>query len=373
MRDESHPQDSVQIPAEQAAAEAEVERRVRGVLGRKVWWRVGILGCVILLGALGLAAAFGPNVRTDEPQYLYIDDGADFTAVQDSINAKGGMHSNISFSMFASLLGYHNDIKPGRYLLEPGMSNFALLRNLNGGRQYPVQLVVPTRRSLDDLAGKLTRGLKLTRYELLVKLNDEQFLKDSLGLSPDDRMVLFVPNTYEVYWNTSAEELLLRLKKERDKFWTEERLAKAKKPGLTPKEVSVIASIVEEETRKNDEKPRIAGVYLNRLREDWKLQADPTVRFAVGDFTIRRIKYGHLETDSPYNTYKYKGLPPGPINNPSIASIDAVLNAEDHDYFYFVADLDRPGYHAFSGRDEFKQHVEKANKYRDSLDERGIE
>lgn len=130
---------------------------------------------------------------------------------------------------------------------------------------------------------------------------------------------------------------------------------------------------MEEETSQNDEKPRIAGVYLNRLREDWKLQADPTVRFAVGDFMIRRVRYGHLATDSPYNTYMYKGLPPGPINNPSIASIDAVLNAEDHDYFYFVADLDRPGYHAFSGRDAFKQHVERANKYREELDELGVD
>lgn len=224
MREESHPQDSVRISAEQAAAEAEVDRRVRGVLGRKVWWRVGMLGGIILLGALGLAAAFGPNVRTEERQYLYIDDGTDFTAVMDSIESRGGMYSGLTFSTFARMFDYPDHIRPGRYLLEPGMSNFALLRNLKGGRQYPVKLVVPTRRSMDDLAGILTRGLKLTRYELLVKLNDTQFLSDSLGMAPDDRLALFVPNTYEVYWNTSAEDLLMRLKREYDNFWTEARL-----------------------------------------------------------------------------------------------------------------------------------------------------
>ena len=370
---ESHPQDYVEVPDEQRAAELEVERSVKAVSNRTLWIRVAVFGGIVLLLMLGVGAAFAPNVATDSRQYLYIQENADFQAVSDSIAAHGGLYSAASFGLFATLTGYTGDIQPGRYLLEPGMSNFTLLRNLKGGRQYPVRLVVQPRRSLETLAKQLTRGLKLTQYELLVAMNSTAFLGDSLGFAPEERLAMFIPNTYEVYWNTGAKKLLRRLKKEYNAFWTAARLKQAEALKLSPIEVSIVASIVEEETRQNDEKNRIAGVYLNRLREGWRLQADPTVKFAVGDFSIRRVKHGHLKTDSPYNTYKYKGLPPGPINNPSIASIDAVLNAEQHDFFYFVADLDRPGYHSFSKENEYKAHVNKANKYRDSLDERGID
>jgi UPF0755 protein len=195
-------------------------------------------------------------------------------------------------------------------------------------------------------------------------------LVSQYGFDTTTILAMFIPNTYEMYWNTSAKKLFKKMHGEYKKFWTEERLQKAEALGLTPIQVSVLASIVEAETQQNSEKSRIAGVYLNRLKSGMPLQADPTVKFAVGDFAIKRILGGHTQTDSPYNTYKYTGLPPGPINLPSSVSIDAVLGAEKHKYFYFCASPTSPGFHDFS--ENYRDHINNANKYHTHLNNNKI-
>ena len=206
--------------------------------------------------------------------------------------------------------------------------------------------------------------------DFLAVLNDAEFLKKHNGLTPETAITVFIPNTYEVWWTEKPREFFERMFNEYKKFWNEERNTKREKLRLNRLEVMTLASIVEEETNKNDEKERMAGVYLNRVRNSWPLEADPTVKFAVGDFTIKRVLNKHLQTDSPYNTYLYPGIPPGPICTPSIPSIDAVLNGERHDYMFFCARIDGSGYHYFSKT--LAEHNAYAQKYRQMLDQRGI-
>jgi UPF0755 protein len=221
----------------------------------------------------------------------------------------------------------------------------------------------------EDFAEKMGAKLEFKSEELLKKMSDNKYL-GTIGLDSSNVMCLYIPNTYEMYWNISAETFLDKMYQEYDKFWTEARKEKAQAIGLAIPQVFILASIVEEETKQQDEKSRVAGVYYNRFKTGMKLQADPTVKFAVGDFTLRRIYSGHLMVNSPYNTYMYKGLPPGPICLPTVKTIDATLNVEKHDFLFFCADISKPGYHKFTKN--FREHVGVAKEYRTNLNERKI-
>ena len=244
------------------------------------------------------------------------------------------------------------------------MSNRQLCNMLNGGLQTPVKVTFNNIRDVAMLAGRIGEQIEADSIEIMNYLNDVANLAD-LGFTRQTIPAMFLPNTYEFYWNTNAAQFTEKMKKEYDKYWNEERLAQAKEVGLTPIQVSILASIVDKETNKTDEMAKIAGVYLNRLRNGWLLQADPTLVFAVGDFGLKRVLNIHKEVESPYNTYKYHGLPPGPICIPSLAAINSVLNAEKHNYYYFCAKDDFSGYHVFAKT--LTEHNRNAEKYRRKL------
>ena len=248
------------------------------------------------------------------------------------------------------------------------MSNYDLVKLLRSGKQEPVKLVIIKFRLKEDLAGFVSEKLEADSATLITSLNDDVYLR-SFDFNQQNAMSLFIPNTYEFYWNTSADQFFKRMKKEYDRFWSEQRREKAASLNLTPVQVISLASIVEEETNYEPEKSRIAGVYLNRIHDNMLLQADPTVKFALKDFSITRILNTHLSFVSPYNTYLNKGLPPGPICTPSVRTIDAVLNAEQNDYLYFCADPERPGTHVFAKT--YHDHQLNAKKYQRWLSERG--
>lgn len=313
---------------------------------------------------------YTPNVDTKgQPTFVYIHTGADFEEVMDSIEARKVIIDRLSLRFLAKMMDYPELVKPGRYELEDGSTNYQLIAKLRAGLQSPVKVTFHNIRLKKQLSEKLASYIEADRREIDSLLSDQAYVR-SLGFDTTSIMTMFVPNTYEVYWTTSAQELLGRLQKEHDRFWTEEREQKARNLGLSKAEVSILASIVEAESQKKDERPRIAGVYLNRLKRNQPLQADPTVVFAVQDFTIRRVLNVHLQTDSPYNTYRQAGLPPGPINLPSISAIDAVLNRETHEYYYFCAREDFSGYHAFARTHD--EHIRNARRYQQALNDRNI-
>ncbi len=310
------------------------------------------------------------NVETKgQPTFVLIPKGASFTQAMDSVEATGAIIDKLSVRFMAKLMDYDEAVKPGRYELIDGWNNKQLIGVLRSGQQTPVKLTFNNIRLRSQLAEKLAKEVAPSAATIDSLLNDTAYLK-TLGFDTTTVVSMFIPNTYEVYWTTTAPELMQRMKTEYDKFWTTERQNKAKQVGLSQQEVSTLASIVQAETIKNDEKPRVAGVYLNRLQRGMLLQADPTVVFAVRDFTIRRVLHSHLRFDSPYNTYKYKGLPPGPINVPNISSIDAVLNPEEHQYIYFCAKEDFSGYHSFATNE--RDHINNARRYQRALTERNI-
>jgi UPF0755 protein len=327
---------------------------------KRSWWWVPVF-LMLGLGILGSVMAFSGNVQLAQRGYLYIPTNSTYEQVRDSLRAHGILAWEGSFEILATLVGYSNGpVYPGRYTLEPGMSNYHLLRNLGGGHKDEVRLVIHTRRTLPDQLSRTTAELEMTEEDLLRELARPGLL-DSLGLDSLNVIQLFLPATHRVYWDVQPDDLASRLVGAYRNFWTAARRRKAQALGLTPQQVGVLASIVEAETQQNSEKPRMAGVYLNRLKQDMKLQADPTVIFAIGDFTITRVLNEHLRYDSPYNTYRYKGLPPGCINNPSQASLEAVLNPEQHNYLYFVAQPGGTGLHDFSA--DYDEHLRKAARY----------
>lgn len=307
---------------------------------------------------------FTENIQVDKPDFvLYIPKGAKFQQVVDSLETNKVLHDKLSFMFLAKLTGYKDDVKPGRYLLKSNSTNKDLFKMLIKGRQTPLKLTFNNIRLKSELVTKLTDKLAMTEDEMKALLDNPSFTQ-KYGFDTNTVMAMFIPNTYEVYWTITPEELIEKINKSYLEFWTDERKAKAKTIGLSQIQTTILASIVEEETKMNDEKPKVAGVYLNRLRNDMRMQADPTVKFAIGDFTLKRVT--NLSIDSPYNTYKYKGLPPGPICLPMISSIDAVLSPDSHDYLFFCADFDKPGYHLF--RKTFEEHRSVATDYRNTLD-----
>ncbi len=310
---------------------------------------------------------FSPNVltETDQKYSLKISSNSVFKTVSDQLYDDGVITDMVSFSFVAKVLGYQDAVKPGLYVLDPKMTNLELVRKLRSGNQTPVRVTFNNVRTKEDLAEKITTNLEVDKDQFLALLTDSVYIR-KFDFDEETVMSMFVPNTYELWWNTSAEGLFDRMYKEYQSFWTEDRKAKAAALGLNQKEVSTLASIVQAESQqKADERPIIAGLYLNRLRINMPLQADPTLVFAVGDFEIKRVLNVHKEIESPYNTYKFTGLPPGPINLPDIKSLDAVLNAEKHTYLYMCAKDDFSGYHAFAS--DLAQHNANARRYQAAL------
>ncbi len=306
----------------------------------------------------------------EHPGSICLPTGSSFGVLLDSLGGDGEHLRKIApFRRAARLSGLDKRVKPGRYILKEGMSYREAAQMFRRGLQIPVQLTFNNIRTLDNLAGALARQVEPDSASLAALLADPA-TAESYGFTPQTFMAMFVPNTYEVYWNISAAALLDRMHKEYGRFWNADRLAKLEKTGLTQTGVSTLASIVYEETKIPDEMPSVAGVYMNRLRIGMPLQADPTVKFAVGDPSIRRVLNVHLAVDSPYNTYMYKGLPPGPICMPSIKALDAVLNYGKHNYLYFCASPDFNGRHRFAVT--LAEHARNAREYANALNRAGI-
>lgn len=306
-----------------------------------------------------------PNFLVDKAEaHLHIPSGATFKDVQNMLYEGDYVQDLVAFSVLAKLRNYDKSIKRGRYLIKPNMNNWQVINILKSGEQAPTNITFHNVRLKKDLAEKITKNIELSTERFLKLLNDPETAK-KYGFEDETFISMFIPNTYQVYWTISANELLERMHYEYQKFWNEERLAKAEALNMTPEEVSTLASIVMAESIKADESPRIAGVYINRLKKNIPLQADPTLVYAAGDFSIRRVLNVHKEIDSPYNTYKYRGLPPGPINLPTITAIDAVLNYKKHKYLYFCAKEDFSGYHNFATN--LQDHLKNAKKYQIAL------
>jgi UPF0755 protein len=312
-----------------------------------------------------------PNYDVDEKKgfALLIPKEANFEVVWDSLKAHKIVRDELSFKFLAKMLKYKDNVREGRYIIKANMGNYELIKKLRSGDQDPIKLTFNNIRLKSDLIHKIGNKFEFDSTALAKVLADTATAQ-KYGFSNETFMCMFLPNTYEVFWNTTPDQLLETMKTWYDKFWTDERKRKAKEIGLDPIKAQIMASIVEAETKKADEKPRVAGVYMNRLRMDMPLGADPTVIFAHQDFTIKRVTKALLEIKSPYNTYRVLGLPPGPINLPDLASIDAVLNFEKHDYMYFCAKEDFSGYHNFAVN--YADHLNNARIYQNALNLRKI-
>jgi len=311
---------------------------------------------------------FSGNITSSE-KYLYIKTGAKLDEVYRQVEAKNIVKDLESFQEAARKMDLSTRLKPGRYRLKPGMNNRTLINMIKAGNQEPVNIKFQNLRKKEDFAGYLAKSLE-PDSAAFISLLDSASLVEQYGFSKDNIYTMFIPNTYEMYWNTPAMDFFKRMNAEYIKFWTPERKKKAEALNLTPIQVSILASIVDGEAIYDKEMPIIAGLYLNRLSKGIHLQADPTVIFANNDFTVKRVTLALLQIDSKYNTYKYAGLPPGPIMMPSIKAIDAVLNKDNNDYLYMCAKEDFSGYHNFAKTKA--EHEINAKKYREALDARKI-
>ena len=330
---------------------------------------VPVVICVLAIVGITWYYLFSSLSKADEPVYVCIDDDDDLDSVFAKVKLIATSHGSSGFQTLARHSGYGDNIRTGRFEVRPGDGALTVFRRMKNGMQSAVKLTIPSVRTLDRLSAVLGEKLMLDSVEMMEALTDEgvceRYGYDTLTIG-----CLFIPNTYDVYWNTTVENLLERMKKECDAFWTSERRQKAAAMGFSREEVMTLASIVDEETNDDGEKEMIAGMYYNRLREGMPLQADPTVKFATKDFSAKRIYEKMLRIESPYNTYRNTGLPPGPIRIPSVAGIDAVLNYTHHDYLYMCAKEDFSGTHNFART--YEEHLANAAKYTQALNERGI-
>ena len=318
-----------------------------------------------------LRKVYGVNVdaRNEKYIHIFISTGSTYEDVLYLLASKNMIKDTASFSWVAGKKNYPRHIHPGRYRITQGMNNNQLINMLRSGQQDPVDLLINQTRTFGELASVVSKQIEADSAAIMNLLKDQDYL-EQMGLTPEIAPVIFIPNTYEFYWNTDADGFFKRMKREYNRFWNADRLKKAKETGLSPVEVIILASIVEQETDMKEEEKIIAGVYINRLKKNMRLEACPTVKFAVGDVGMTRILDKHLEIDSPYNTYRHAGLPPGPITIPSISSIEAVLNYEKHDYLFFAAKDDLSGYHNFAKT--YSQHTKNAHSYQKALDQRKI-
>ncbi len=333
---------------------------------RIVWSIVALVVALGLLFGYGLLSRFSPSAAE---RYVYID--ADDTA--DSVYLKLRPHTSslrlFVFKTVGAVLGYPSRVGAGRYDVGSGQSALTVLRRLRSHSQTAVRLNIPSVHTMNQLAGRLSRVLQADSATWSRSFADTALLR-SHGLSPQTLPCVFLTQQYDVYWDVTPQALIGRMVDESKKFWTKSRCQQAESQGLTPEEVVTLASIVDRETSTVAEMPRVAGMYLGRLRTGMRLQADPTVKFALGRFDLRRITYEHLECPSPYNTYRHEGLPPGPICLPSMAAVEAVLKAERHDYVYMCANPDFSGTHLFAKT--YEEHLANAAAYARALDARGI-
>lgn len=311
---------------------------------------------------------YKPNIN-EHSHYLYIPTGSDYSSIIQILERDSILKDIRSFKWLAEKKNYPNHVYPGRYRLDSLMNNNDLIDKLRSGFQDPVKVVFNSIRTREQLAGKISKQIEPDSLTLIKLLYNDSLIIE-YGLIQETFTCIFLPNTYEFWWNTSAEKFIDRMYREYQRFWNDERTMKAAILNLTPKEVTTLASIVDEETYYSKEMPRVAGVYINRLRRRMYLQADPTLKFALGDFSIKRVLNVHKQIDSPYNTYKRYGLPPGPISIPSISAIDAVLNYESHSYLYFCAKPDFSGYHNFAKT--LSQHNINARNYQRALNKERI-
>lgn len=308
----------------------------------------------------------------NEVAHIYIPTNATYKEVREELEPL--LKDIDKFDALAERKKYTTNIKAGKYAIKKGMNNNDIINSIRSNN-IPVKLSFNNQESLERLAGRVSTQIEADSLELITVMSSPEFLKSN-GFSSKTALGMYIPNSYQFFWNTSAEQFRERMLKEYNRFWNDERLAKAKSLNLTPDEVMTMASIVQKETAKVDERKRVAGVYMNRLKIGMPLQADPTVIYAIkltsGDFdqVIKRVLYKDLEIDSPYNTYKYAGLPPGLITMPDISSIDAVLNYEKHDYFYFVADVKNFGYHKFAKT--LSQHNVNRQEYVRWINQQGV-
>ncbi len=331
------------------------------------------LAVIILIGLGGTIIFyylryFGPNV-TDNEKYLYIRTGAGYDEVYKKIREEGIVKDTATFNWAAQNMKYTGKVKPGRYRLTPGMGNRKFINMLLAGNQEPVQLSFRGLRLKEQFAAFVAKNLEPDSAAIMQLLDSTAFVKQ-YGFTTDNVYSVFLPDSYEIYWNTTPEKFFKRMYDQYEKFWTPEKKQKATAINLSPVQVSVLASIVDAEALHDDEMPTIAGLYLNRLRKGQKLQSDPTVIFAKKDFTIKRVLNRDLITNSPYNTYMYVGLPPGPIMMPSLNAINAVLDYKKSDYIYMCAKADGSGYHAFAVNEA--EHRVNARKFQQYLNERNI-
>jgi len=311
-----------------------------------------------------------PNVK--DSTYIYIPTGANFDTVSKLISPY--LKNLNGFEWVADKKNYPNKIRAGKFKIEAGMNNEELVNHLRGGAPETVLVTFNNQDNFEKLAGRISHQIEADSLTLLKTFHEKDFLAQN-GLNDNTALSIFIPNSYEFYWNTSSEEFRDRMLAEYKKYWTSERVEKAKKHGLTPIQVSTLASIVQKETSVVKERPIVAGLYLNRLRDNWPLQADPTVIYALHqtygqDSIIKRVLSKDLKVDSPYNTYKIIGLPPGPIGMPDISSIEAVLNPSKHNYYYMCASVEKIGEHEFTN--SLRQHNINARKYQEWVNKQGI-
>ena len=326
---------------------------------------VGIILVVVATGITGIITVMNHPFRIEKNTYLYIDADDNTDSICHKLTTQLQASSLKGFKLLTTVGGL-DPIHPGAYRFSQSDNCLTVYRRLKSGAQTPVNLTLPSVRTVGKLLKTVSHQLMTDSSNLARLLMDSTYCAQ-IGYSTETLPCLFIPNTYEVYWTMTPEAFVKRMQKEHDRFWNKERKAKAQSIGLTPEEVVTLASIVEEE---NAEKPMVAGLYMNRLHAEMPLQADPTVKFALQDFGLRRILHAHLETESPYNTYKHTGLPPGPIRIPSIQGIESVLNYTRHDYLYMCAKEDFSGTHNFAAT--FTQHLANARKYQQELNRRKI-
>ncbi|RPE00905.1 endolytic transglycosylase MltG [Aureibaculum marinum] len=335
---------------------------------------LSIIAVALIIGALVIYKFYGKiyNANVKENVAVYIPTNASFNQVKEIIEPV--VDNFDSFIWVAKKKNYPNVIKSGKYVLKAGMSNNALIDLLRSGKQTPLTLTFNNQDTLEKLAGRIANQLEPDSIQILTALTDQEFLTKN-NLTKATVLGIFIPNSYEFYWNTSAERFRDRMLKEYDRFWNEDRVSKAKKLNLTKNDVITLASIVQKETSKVSERPIVAGLYLNRLKDGWALQADPTVIFSLKqkhgqDYEVKRVLNADLLIDSPYNTYKYTGLPPAPIAMPDISSIDAVLNYKKHEYYYMCASTTDIGSHKFART--LAQHNANARIYQQWLNRQGV-
>lgn len=329
---------------------------------------LGVGAVAAAVAGYGAFKLFSSPFGLSETANVYVDSDDTMDSLRAKVQSVGMVEDMQGYDIMVALKRFTKP-RTGCYAIEPGEDVFTCVRRMANGMQTPVRLTVPEVRTVKDMVSRLSSQLMISAEDIEKELSDADFIA-GLGYTEESLPCMFVPNTYEIYWNVSARKLLERMDKERRALWNADRMAKADAIGMTPEEVTTLASIVESETSYGPEKPTVAGLYMHRLEVGMPLQSDPTVIFAIGDFSIRRVLAEQLRYDSPYNTYKYVGLPPGPIRISSIQGIDAVLNHDHNTYLYMCAKEDFSGSHNFTS--SYAEHLQNARRYQQALNQRGI-